>query len=50
VGKEGGWIIMKRQALQNAIQSTCVLGSGGKIVKWWGVLIAQGEAIMMYDG
>jgi hypothetical protein len=50
VGKKGGWIIMKRQAPQDAIQSICVLGSGGKIFKWWGLASTQGEVIMMYDG
>jgi len=49
VGKEGGWIIMKKQAPQNAIQSTCVLRSGGKNFKWWGVAIVQGEVLMMHD-
>jgi len=43
VGKEGGWIIMKKQALQDAIQSTCVLGSGGKNLKWWGVRLLKGR-------
>jgi hypothetical protein len=36
VGKEEGWIIMKKQIIQNAIQSTYVMGIGGKIIKWWG--------------
>ncbi len=50
MGKEGGWSIMKRQALQDVVPSTCVLGSGDKIFKWWGVVIVQGEVIMVYDG
>jgi hypothetical protein len=50
VGKERGCIIMKRQAPQDAVQSTCVFGSGGKILEWWGVATTQGEVIMMYDG
>jgi len=36
VGKEGGWIMMKKQVFQGVIQSTYILGIGGKIFKWWG--------------
>jgi hypothetical protein len=36
VGKERGWIIMKKQTPQDAIQSTYVVGIGRKIIKWWG--------------
>jgi hypothetical protein len=27
-----------------------MLGSEGKIFKWWGVAIVQAEVITMYDG
>jgi hypothetical protein len=38
VGKEGGWIIMKKQAPQDAISSTCGLRSGVRTSSgggWW---------------
>jgi hypothetical protein len=50
VGKERGWNVMKKQNLQDAIQSTCVLGNGGKNLKWWEVVAAQREVLMMHDG
>jgi hypothetical protein len=43
VGKEGGWIIMKKQAPQDAIQSTYILRIGGKIPKWWDGGYSRGD-------
>jgi len=43
VGKEGGWIIMKKQAPQDAVQSTYILGIEGKIPKWWGGGCSRGD-------
>ncbi len=48
VGKEGGQSIMKKQAPQDVVQSTQVLGIGGKILKGE-VATAQGEMLTMYD-
>jgi hypothetical protein len=50
VGKEGGWIIMKKQAPQDAVQSTCVLGSGGQEPQVVGGATVQGEVLTMHDG
>ncbi len=33
---EGGQIIMKKQILRDVVQSTYLLGIGGKILKWQG--------------
>jgi len=43
VGKEGGWIIMKKQAPQDVVQSIYILGIGGKILKWWGGGCSRGN-------
>jgi len=43
VGKEGGHIIMKKQAPQDVVQSTYVLGIGAKILKWWRWWLLKGR-------
>jgi hypothetical protein len=43
VGKEGVWIIMKKQVPQDVVQSTYILRIGGKIPKWWGGGYSRGD-------
>ncbi len=43
VGNDGGWIIMKKQAPQDIVQSTYVMGIGGKICKWWRWQLLKGR-------
>jgi hypothetical protein len=33
---------MKKQILQDVVQSTHALGGGGKILKWWGSGYSRG--------
>ncbi len=47
VGKEGDQNIMKKKTPRDVVQSTYVLGIGGKIFKW--VVVIQGQALIMYD-